>query len=117
MPNLFDRLQARVFDTAGRVMGYDAVWTRESDGQEVTGRVLFKEPTEKEKLAGGDSYEYTPRVFYAEYRDGVFPGLFDSARQGISELLEVAGNSYIVIDVQAKFDGRTFVAKLQPKEF
>lgn len=117
MPNLFDRLQAQAFDQVGRVMGYDAVWTRESDGQEVTGRVLFKEPTEKEKLSGGDSFEYTPRVFYAEYKQGDFPGLFDSARAGITELFEVNGGSYLVVDVQAKFDGRTFVAKLQPKEF
>lgn len=98
-------------------MGYDAVWTRDPDGAQFLGRVLFREPTQDEKLAGGDNYNYTPRDFYMEYRIGVFAGLFEIVREGdTGQEVDISGATYYVRTVEAKYDGQTFIAKLHKKD-
>ncbi|MBL7718955.1 MAG: hypothetical protein JNL72_08975 [Flavipsychrobacter sp.] len=110
--NLFDGLQAATFDTVTAIMGYTAVW-QPSDGSSMqTARVLFKNPTEGEKI--GDQ-EYDPYRYTMEYKEGVFGGLKPSVDANNVEEITIGAVSYYVRKVDGKFDGKTMIAALEVK--
>jgi hypothetical protein len=111
--NLFDGLQAATFDTVTAIMGYSAVW-QPSDGTPAqTARVLFKNPTEHQKI--GDQ-EYDPYRYTMEYKMGVFPGLKQSVDANHTEEVTIGGTGYYVRQVHARFDGKTMTATLELKQ-
>ncbi len=111
MPNLFDDLQDRVFDTSSKVFGYDATWLPSEDPA-VTGRVLFRKPTEREILMGSNG-GYHPRDYMMEYKEGDFVGLWERLRQGEWERVVVNEVHYFARFAEADFDGKTYKVKLE----
>lgn len=110
--NPFDELSDKVFDVVEKNMGYDGSWTPADSSPTQTARVLFGEPTKEDKLGEfGDSYD--PRIFFMEYWDGKFIGLFESVRADIEEYVTINSKRYYVQHVKAKYDGRNYRAKLQ----
>lgn len=112
MSNVFDTYKRISSEVVARTMGYDAVWTPTGLSTQQTARVLFREPTQKEILAGID---YMPFHYIMEYSAPDFADLKSLADSGqaITELITVNGIDYHVLSVKAKFDGATFVAKLE----
>lgn len=90
-------------------MGYDATWTPAAGGGEQTARVLFNKPTGKEKI---DEWNFDPRQFLMEYKEGDFPGLFESVRNNEDEFVTINSVVYAVRDVRAFFDGKIYKALL-----
>ena len=117
MPSLpnntpFQALQNAVFDTTLRVMGFVATWDPASGGEQVTGRVHFKNPT---KVGQWSGVEFNPEAIQAEYKFGDFDGLKESADARIeSEVLVIDEIEYYVLSVSADFDGKTYIAYLKP---
>jgi hypothetical protein len=115
MGNLFDGIRDSAFDVTLATFGYDASWipvaTPEADP--FTARVHYKDPNEKESLGG---VEYTPLSPFMEYRSPSFPGLYESARNNNGEIVTVNGAQYTVRSVERKFDGKTYMAILEPIE-
>jgi len=111
--NPFDALQNTSFDVISSTMGYDASWIPQAGGQTKVARVLLKDPTEVHELAG---VEYNPVGMMMEYRRGFFDGLFEAVRDGILEEVVVNHISYYVRDIKAVYDGKTYRAKLEPKQ-
>lgn len=112
MSNVFDTYKRISSQLVARTMGYDAAWTPTGSNTAQTARVLFREPTDKEVLAGVD---YMPYHFIMEYSHPDFANLKNTTEQGhaITETVTVNGETYRVLSVKAKFDGATFVAKLE----
>lgn len=111
--NLFDGLQAATFSVITATMGYTAIW-RPADRDEVqTARVLFKNPTEGQRLA---DQEYDPYRYTMEYAAGIFNGLKQSVDANNVEEVTIGAASYYVRKVDAKYDGKTMVATLEVKE-
>lgn len=111
----FDAMSDKVFETVEATMGYDGSWLPFGSGTTQTARVLYGEPTKEEKLGDfGDAF--TPETRFMEYWDGSFDGLFESVRSGVSEHVFVNGEEYYVADVQKKYDGRNYRARLEPKQ-
>lgn len=108
--NLFDGIQERMFDTVGKVYGYDASWTPSAGGEAVTGRVLLKEPTKEYDLNG---VPYTPFHRILEWRSGVLDGLFEAIRSKKNEIVIVSGKQYYCRNVEADYDGKTFKAQIE----
>lgn len=111
MPNLFDKLQDQCFDTSSKVFGYDATWNNDPA---ITGRVLFRKPTERELLMGQMGYD--PRDFVMEYKEGDFEGLWESLRAGNLEEVTIQGTVYVARFVDAHFDGKTYKVRLEVKD-
>jgi hypothetical protein len=112
--NLFDGLQATMFSTVTNTMGYDATWTPSSpDGSsQQSARVLYQGPTHKEKLIQAD---FDPDKLDMEYQLGDFENLKSFADENIFETVDIDGiGSFKVKSVLKKFDGKSFVARLQP---
>jgi hypothetical protein len=93
-------------------MGEAAAW-RTAAG-DITGRVLFKDPTEPVKIGDGEQYEYRPNTATAEYYKGSFAGLKERVDSGAPQYLTVRGQAYLVAQVLTKYDGDTHVAHLAP---
>jgi len=114
--NPFDSLSTRVFGSISETMGYDASWSPESGDPALTARVLFEEPTQ-DQLIGELSDAFSPRTYFIEYWDGDFTGLFESSRGTGEETItiEIRGESrdFYVRFVEAKFDGRNYLARLE----
>lgn len=109
----FEALQRGVFDTVKSVMGFTASWTPSAGGDAIEKLVLFQNPTEEMKLAG---VEYDPTAWRMEYRFEDFPGLEDAVNARASnEVVVIEGTEYYIAKVSKKFDGKTFIAELQPK--
>jgi len=108
----FEALQRSTFSVIQGVMGFAATWTPAAGGTTLTSRVLFQNPTEDMKLAGVD---YDPAHWRMEYQIGDFNGLFTAANARQSaEVVTIEGENYYVRKVSKKFDGKTYVADLQP---
>lgn len=108
MANNFDSLQANANGIVNKTMGYDGAWTPSVGGlPELTGRILLKEPTEKDLLNG---VEYTPFTYHIEYFIGNFAGLLEASRSGLNEVINVEGSLYDVRIVAAKYDGKSLIA-------
>lgn len=110
--NLFDDLQDNVFDTVQKVMGYPCVWEPSQGGDAMTITGLLNEPTTNEKL-GFVTQGYDGIESMIEYREGQFPGLWESTRSGNDEYILGNGNRYFVHHVVKRYDGKTLIAYLQ----
>jgi len=101
-----------MFDVVTNTMGYDATWTP-AGGATQTGKVLYNGPTEKEKLFDAN---YDPEKLTMEFKDDVFPGLFESVRSGnkepISIVLSSGSVSFKIRSVEKQFDGKQYKATL-----
>jgi hypothetical protein len=111
--NLFDNVQEAAFDIVTTTMGYDATWTPSGGGPEKTGRVLLNNPTESRKIA---EVEYNPYEYYMEYKRGIFDGLKEAADANADEVVTIKNVEYDVLEVAAKFDGNTLIAKVKIKD-
>ncbi|MDR3133261.1 MAG: hypothetical protein LBU42_04475 [Prevotellaceae bacterium] len=109
----FDDMAGQAFSTVTALMGENAVWLS-SDGHEVPGRILFKNPTEPLPIGDSESYEYRPNSVTAEYYAGTFTGLKEAVDAGNREYITVGEMTYFVQDITTKFDGKTYVAHLEP---
>lgn len=108
----FEALQRTAFSVIQGVMGFAASWAPADGGDTQTARVLFQNPTEDMKLAGVD---YAPDHWRMEYQIGDFDGLFVAAnRRQSAEVVEIETVEYYVRKVSKKFDGKTYIADLQP---
>lgn len=110
--NIFDNAKRKAFDVVTQVMGYDAKWTSSVSGSsELTARVGFKEPSEKQELSGIDSWN--PNEPFMEYRVDFFDGLKTRVDTGNLEYVEIVGVGYFAIkEIQTKVDGEVYVARL-----
>jgi hypothetical protein len=108
--NIFDSLKKQTFDVVTGVMGYNATWTCESTI--FSARVGYKDPSEKQELSGIDSWN--PNEPFMEYRIGFFENLKTKVDTGNLEFVTIEGIGYFaVVEVQTKYDGETFVARLR----
>ena len=110
--NIFDNAKRKAFDTVAQVMGYDAKWTSSVSGSsELTARVVYKDPSEKQELSGIDSWNSNEP--FMEYRIDYFDGLKTRVDAGNAEFVEIIGIGYFAVkEVQTKVDGEIFVARL-----
>lgn len=109
--NLFDDLQDASFDVVTNTYGYDATWSPSEGGDDVVARVLFNNPTNKQKLSG---VEYDPYHYKMEYKKGDLPGLKEAIDKTGTETVTIQGQQYYVRQVLTLFDGRTMEATLEP---
>lgn len=110
MQNLFDGIQSTAFDIVTNTMGYDAVWMPSDNSPSQTARILFKNPTESTRL---QNVEYDPLLNTMEYKQGDFNGLKESVDQKNNEELEINGIRFRVLQITAKYDGKTLIADLE----
>ncbi len=113
MPSAFQTLQNTVFEQAKSLFGYPCSWTSVDGVATWSGRVLFKNPTERLDVG---TFQYDPFRYEMEYKNGDFPGLYErvEGRGNPPEQVEIDGVKYEVRDITAHFDGQTFKATLQP---
>ena len=112
---LFDKYASMAVSSVITLMGEPAIWLAD-DGQRVPGKVLFKDPTEPLQVGDSEGYEYRVSTATAEYYEGTFPGLKPAVDAEKTEYLEVRGQTYLVTQVSTKFDGKIYVAHLEPHE-
>lgn len=110
MKTEFDALAGQVFGTISNLHGTEAVWPAAS----MTGKVLFRNPTEAMRIGDAENYEYRPASCTAEYYAGTFDGLREAVDGGGKEYLIIEGYTFFVTGVTTKFDGKTYVAHLEP---
>lgn len=111
--NIFDSLKKTTHNTITRTFGYDAVWTSSESLTTYSARVGFKDPSEKEYLAGLDDFDSEKP--YIDYFVTDFPGLKLSVDSGNAEYIEVIGKGYYVVTkIVTKSDGDTYIATMQP---
>lgn len=108
----FDGLAKQVFSNVTALMGESAVW-HSSAGKEVTGNILYKNPTEPVQIGDAERYEYRPNTVTIEYYDGTFTGLKEAVDGQKSEYITVRGQKHFVESVTTKFDGKTHIAHLE----
>lgn len=116
MGNIFDTLQNSLFKTVTSTMGYDATWTPSSpaDSPTQTARVLYKGPSEKQKVVDA---EFQPDKIIMQYQQGDFEGLKELADDGKFEIVNIDGlSNFKVMSVKKLFDGKTLVATLKPQK-
>lgn len=111
----FDRFAKMAVSTISNLMGETAIW-QSSNQDKMTGRILFKDPSEPVQIGDAEGYEYRPSSATAEYYEGVFPGLKEAVDHEETEYLEIRGKQYLVISVTTKFDGQVYIAQLEPHE-
>jgi len=100
-----------MFATVTNTMGYDATWLPPAGGSQQLARVLFAGPTEKEKLKSAD---FDPEKLEMEYKAGDFEGLKELADDNEMPVITIIQiGEFTVKSVAKKFDGKTFVARLQ----
>jgi hypothetical protein len=109
--NIFDRLEEQAFDVVTKTMGYVATW-QPATGALQTAEVLYYNPDEKQNFSQVD---FEPQVPYMEYRKGFFEGLKEAIDNKEVAVVTINNQSFDVLDVNTKFDGKTIVAKLQPQ--
>lgn len=114
MATQFDTLARLVHNTTANLMGLEAVWVPlTTPDVEHRAQVNFREPTDKEVMAG---FAYQHESVMMEYLEEQFPGLYDAVRAGAyNEKIQANGQSYSVQSVTKKFDGFTYIAKLSPQ--
>jgi hypothetical protein len=111
--NDFDSLAGQAFSSITDLMGETAVW--HSSNGDVEGNGLFKNPTEPVMIGKDEGYEYFPCEAAFEYYAGSFAGLEKSVKARNEEYFTARGKRYLVAKVTTKFDGKTYVAHLNPK--
>lgn len=114
MGSPFDNLQNLIFDTTKDLFGFECSWTAQDGGASYTGKVHFKNPTQKLKDIG---VEFDPTNWEMEYRFGDFDGLQERVEaRNSKEKVTVDGVEYYVINIDTDWDGKTYTAKLKPFE-
>lgn len=113
MDSPFDKMAKMAVTSITNLMGESAIWLS-STGTRTPGRVLFKDPTEPVQIGDAEGYEYRPTNATAEYFEGNFFGLKPAVDGGTSEYLALRGKMFLVTGVATKFDGKTYVAQLEP---
>lgn len=104
----FDTMQNNLFMQVTTLYGFDASWTPSTGGPTQNGKVLLKEPTDKDRING---VEYAPFVRFVEYPAGTFNGLLEISRDSSTlETIIVDGRAMYVKEVTAHYDGRTLKA-------
>lgn len=111
----FDRMAQMAVKSVTNLMGESAIWLSSNHG-EIPGEILFKDPTEADPIGDSESYEYRISNATAEYYAGMFPGLKDAVDGEQTEYMIVRGQQYLVIGVTTKFDGKIYVAQLEPHD-
>jgi hypothetical protein len=99
--------------TVAATMGYNATWVPALNAMPITERVLYRGPTEREKIFG----QYDDSKFFMEYQQGQFPGLYEASKDNDNDALmyvniEGVGNFFIQ-RIAPTFDGKTFHADLE----
>jgi len=116
MANLFDSLQDNTFDVAANTMGYPATWQPAAGGPLQTATVLYKDDTQKYELSNMD---YQPERWRMEYRYPFFAGLKESVDENTNETVTITlpggDTDFFVRKVESLFDGKTFIAYLEPQ--
>ncbi len=107
----FDALAEQTFAHVSNLMGEPAVWLASN---RVSGRVLYKDPTEPVQIGDAERYEYRPNDITIEYYLDTFVGLKKAVDSGERQFIEVRGRRFFVVDITTKFDGGTYVAQLAP---
>jgi hypothetical protein len=112
--SIFDNLQDMAFNTVTKTMGVAASWTLSEDPSTThTGSVLFKKPTEERELADS-KVDFNPNIYFIEYKEGVFPGLYELLKANeTTETIVIGNTSYDVLFIDALFDGKTYKAYTQ----
>lgn len=110
--NIFDSLKQKTHATITNFFGYDAVWVSSESGETYTARVGFKDPSEKEYLAGLDDFDWEkPKI---DYFVTSFPGLKLSVDSGRREYVSVIGKGYFsIFQITTMSDGDTYIATMQ----
>lgn len=111
----FDRIARMAVGSVTNLMGETAVWQSSQRG-EVTGRVLFKDPTEPVQIGDLEGYEYRPGEATAEFYRDQLVGLKQAVDEERTEYLTIRGRTWLVVGVDRKFDGGMYVAHLTPHE-
>jgi hypothetical protein len=109
----FDDMARQAFSNVTALMGENAVW-HSSDGNKVPGRVLFKNPTEPLPIGDSEHYEYRPNNVTIEYYADTFTGLKEAVDAGNKEYIIARETTYFIQAITTKFDGKTYVAHLEP---
>jgi hypothetical protein len=109
----FDDMARQAFSTVAALMGEGAVW-HSSAGNDVPVQVLFKNPTEPLPIGDSEHYEYRPNNVTMEYYADTFIGLKEAVDAGSKEYITVGETTYFIQDVTTKFDGKTYIAHLEP---
>ena len=113
--SLFDTLQANVWNAVETVYGFDASWTPANGGPAHLSKVLFNYPTEPEKGYAGGTTAYEEPQWEMEYKDGSFPGLFESVNAAqVVETVVIDGTAYHVRSAVLDVDGKTIQCQLNP---
>jgi len=114
MRNIFDSLKRQAFDIVTKTMGYDATWLSSESGSTIlTASVGYKDPSEKERLSGIDTWN--PDQPFMEYRVDFFTGLKARVDNGQLEHVTIVGVGYFSVkEVLTSVDGDTYVARLDP---
>jgi hypothetical protein len=115
--NIFDNLKNSMVNVVTGIMGYTATWTPAAGGEMQTGKVLYKGPSEKEKLAG---FDYDLNSITMEYKLGTFDGLqtsVDIRTQEVVTIMDIDGQNidFYVRSVSRLYDGGMYEAYLQLK--
>lgn len=117
--NPFDAIQAAAFDVVTNTFGYAAKWTPSDGSAEKTAQVLYKDATEKQGLSDQD---FEVERYKMEYKNGDFPelkNLVDTADTIEKVSIETQKDiwlEFMVRRIERKFDGKTFIAILNPPE-
>jgi hypothetical protein len=113
MPTPFDDVRELMFESVLERMGKHMSWTSSMDGQIRKGKVLYREPSDEERLL---DKEYYPDVFYIEFKDSEFRGLDDAVDEGHSEVVTIEGKEYWVRWCIKLWDGFNHKARLELKK-
>lgn len=120
MGSPFDHIESTCFNVSNAIFGYKVEWTPTTpDGAaKQTGKGLYKEPTKQFSIMTID-FQITDESL--EYKLGDFPELFTLANKAASEekvtiFFKSGTREFFVRKVVKKYDGDTFVAKLDPVE-
>ncbi len=112
--NPFDGMSKRVFGAVEATMGYDGSWSPSDLSPIQETRVLFGKPTKEDKLGDyGDSF--TPLTSFMEWYEGSFVGLHESVDDSGEEYVIIDGESYYVVYVEAKYDGKNYRAQIEKR--
>lgn len=114
MSSLFDSIQNTAFDVVTSVFGEKlATWSPAAGGAVQTATVLYRDPTDREKVSGVEFGTVPTPV--CEYRKPFLNGLFESAQERNAEVITINSIQYDVLSVEKLADGKTYKASLQLK--
>ena len=108
----FDDAAHLAFSYTLDFMGEDALW-QSSLGEVVSGRILFRYPTQPYTIGEADTYEYKVNTPTAEFYKDTFLGLKEMVDEQNFEYMSIRGKRYFIKEIETKFDGDTYVAHLE----